>query len=719
MAQYNVIVDLFSNLVELKEQALFGDAHEVELQPTTPILNNQSFETYEEESIGTIVGTVACSTYVGVTFEITGGNTENDFTINSSTGVITTTAILDYDILSAYTLTVKVTLNGFPDLNDSGDVTINVSRMYHICADYSVSQSGTSVNNQVNYLSYNNIQLGSGTLGDYVIEWKLSSVTGTTVFVSGNAGNTDPDIQAEHPFYEPTQAGVLYPVFRYIEVNSTMYTGIRLSEYGLYSQDLRTCLSAKTVLAMTCQNGSTGSTFDHTIAYTNTTMLPAAASRSVSYALNTDGSTKQFAWEFYGYDIADRITIKYVSGVNETVIEDWVVGNDNASTNFTSSPKIYDASLIRSIFSLTGFTYTNGDYLLFNVTPSYNRPTETDTNWQLQTKCQSTGGSALVDVNFASGDITVIADTGSTLTLSWNSTLCRYELAVHTISGITSSAMTNYYWSSSYYTSSDFDQDTIIPLSFSTGLTYTWANTQGNDALLNGQLTITRVQSTNTTTYDFTNQTDYLLYKSSYATITGSTCWLNYSADPHDINNYKQYYLNGHRISMTSGDTYTQYSSYHDYNATFTFDDVNYIITIGMVSKTVGYTGETCNTIASSLVTEASFINNTYSGSDVTYTTIWGKSGGFAARCFQSYTSAQSDVQYYPSYGVTAGIVSSTLPLGPRFVTVGNMLHFYKYYLRVIITNVSDAINNYEVYSKLNSDGSVNASWTLIKKVGT
>ena len=44
-----------------------------------------------------------------MTYSITAGNTGNAFTINSSTGAITTAAALDYETTTSYTLTITAT----------------------------------------------------------------------------------------------------------------------------------------------------------------------------------------------------------------------------------------------------------------------------------------------------------------------------------------------------------------------------------------------------------------------------------------------------------------------------------------------------------------------------------------------------------------------------------------------------------------------------------
>lgn len=718
MAQYKIIVDQQSKFVHLKEQPLFTNCHEILLDHVISFIDDQTFQTYEEEPTGTTVGTVVSSTYDDVTFEIIAGNIGNAFTINSSNGVITTTIILDYETVPVYNLTVKVTVNGSPSLTDTGNITINVLRVYHICENYGVSESGTSVNNQVNYLSCNEIQLTTGTLGNYLIDWKLGNVNGNTVFTSGNAGNTDPDLQAEHPFYDLCQGGTLYPVFRYITVNGVRYTNIKFSDLGYYSPDLLTCLSPKTVGAMTCSNGLVGSTYNHTISYNNTTMPAAAAERTVTYMLNNDGSTTDFAWQFYGYLIADRIRIYYVSGIYETLLGDWVIGSDNVETNYGTIPKIYKSSYIKTAFSVSGFTYTSGDYIKFHITPSYNQPTITDTNWSLSINCFTQ--TEPLDLTLVTGSDFCALNTGTTLNMVYNNETCSYDIDVITSEGLPSTNDIYSYFIPINFGDGDYDTSSTISLRWNTGYTYNWLNNTGSDYFLNGTLTIERDLSTHMLTYTFTNNDDYLNYKNAYVALTGSS-WNNYTTDPTNPNHYQQITMT-QRISMTSGDTYSTDHIYIGPDSLFYFDDVNHIITIELRPFVSGYipTSDCDLYFSSPLTTISTGINNFYSGDSFTHITIWGCIEFRAVR-YPRVVNHDTSVEGRATLALRTGLLSPTLSFGPRFVPYfSDFLALHKRYLRIDITDVSDPINNYEVYTKLDCEtGELYYDWVLIKKVGT
>ena len=79
----------------------------------------------ENGSAGTDVARVHAEDLEGdsITYSITGGNTGNKFTINSSNGLIETAGALDYETTSSYTLTVTAT----DEHNATGTTTITVN----------------------------------------------------------------------------------------------------------------------------------------------------------------------------------------------------------------------------------------------------------------------------------------------------------------------------------------------------------------------------------------------------------------------------------------------------------------------------------------------------------------------------------------------------------------------------------------------------------------
>ena len=96
-----------------------------------PVINNQSFSINENSPNGTGVGTVvATDPNAGqtLTYTIVSGNTNNAFTLNSSTGqiIVANSAAINYESASSFALIVRVTDNGTGNLWSQATITINI-----------------------------------------------------------------------------------------------------------------------------------------------------------------------------------------------------------------------------------------------------------------------------------------------------------------------------------------------------------------------------------------------------------------------------------------------------------------------------------------------------------------------------------------------------------------------------------------------------------------
>ena len=97
-----------------------------------PTVDDQNFSVDENRANGTVVGTVVASDPDdgdSLTYFITGGNTDNAFAINSSTGQITVnnSSALDFETNPTFNLSVEITDSGTPGLTDTATVSINLS----------------------------------------------------------------------------------------------------------------------------------------------------------------------------------------------------------------------------------------------------------------------------------------------------------------------------------------------------------------------------------------------------------------------------------------------------------------------------------------------------------------------------------------------------------------------------------------------------------------
>ena len=112
----NINEDVTFNVL-LKVQDPYGASDIDEWQVTvennhSPVISNTSAVSLAEDvSTGTSVATISASDAESeaITYSITAGNTGNAFTINSSTGAITTAAALDYETTTSYSLTITAT----------------------------------------------------------------------------------------------------------------------------------------------------------------------------------------------------------------------------------------------------------------------------------------------------------------------------------------------------------------------------------------------------------------------------------------------------------------------------------------------------------------------------------------------------------------------------------------------------------------------------------
>ena len=98
----------------------------------SPVINDQAFSINENSAKGTVVGTVTASdpdNWQGLAFSITAGNTNDAFTIDSYSGIISVadSTALDYETTPVFNLTVKIQDNGVGNLSDEATVTINLN----------------------------------------------------------------------------------------------------------------------------------------------------------------------------------------------------------------------------------------------------------------------------------------------------------------------------------------------------------------------------------------------------------------------------------------------------------------------------------------------------------------------------------------------------------------------------------------------------------------
>lgn len=108
----------------------------------------------ENAAVNTVIGTASATDANGhtITYSITGGNTDNIFAINGTTGAIrvANTARLNYEWDNSYTLTITATDNGFGNLTHSRNVTVDVTNVNE-APTYDLPQSFLNLNPSLRY----------------------------------------------------------------------------------------------------------------------------------------------------------------------------------------------------------------------------------------------------------------------------------------------------------------------------------------------------------------------------------------------------------------------------------------------------------------------------------------------------------------------------------------------------------------------------------------
>lgn len=154
----NLITDFYNNAVPQGGTPDVG-IHEFSSQGggnLPPVISNQSFQISENSSNGTAVGTVVASDPNAgqlLSFSITAGNTNNAFSINSTTGIISVvnSQFLNYEISPSFGLTVRATDNGTGNLYAQATITVNLSNVNEnpVMANQSFSVAQNAANGTI------------------------------------------------------------------------------------------------------------------------------------------------------------------------------------------------------------------------------------------------------------------------------------------------------------------------------------------------------------------------------------------------------------------------------------------------------------------------------------------------------------------------------------------------------------------------------------------
>ena len=587
---------------------------------------------------------------------------------------------------------------------------------------------------------------------------------GTVQFVTGKTAGAalfGSPVGSAHPLTGnntiPVIAGFWTPVIRYATIGGITYTSTPRSGYNA-AKDLATCLTPIEVVNFNCSNGTLHSgNYTHLVSYINGTQL--ASESSKTFAFDLDGTTQYLAYYFNGYNIADRLTISYVSGVTETILHDIVVGTDSSASNVTSTPKILDVSYQLDVVNISSFTYAAGDYLKIRVTSGYNAPANPNTNWDIKLKCLTT-----FDTTWAKPILDVCHPTLD----AYDTNACRTKLS------IPFAQYSTYYNNSNAtaYTATDLGKYIIWQTNYTQGAfppTYpvdvlnprldvyfnnqrscsiqTVGNTGPNSVILSaGGYTITRSGTTGNVSYTFvfTEQADYDSYYNNYFTAMAALVpgYLpsnrTFTLPSNTLIDYYKYVHFNIKIANSPGDTIVNKSIDIHYGTFINFDNTTKTISFTLANITYAYTppplcdgsggvAQNCGTLFVNEHTKANTVDGTYPVySSTTYiinnSSVWGYNWILQQNTQTAIVPWVQDRILTPYWGSPYSVWSTSIaPAGfcnsTDFGGTNASLQLYKFFFRATITDTLDPQNNYKIESYLDVNGCYTPTSRLVYEI--
>ena len=229
------------------------------------------------------------------------------------------------------------------------------------------------------------------TLTDYAIDWynedneiEFSSGIGNLF----DYGYQQPALGNGGVFVPP---GTYYPVIREVLINGIVFTSQGFSIGNIFAS--LDCLPNVTVVvqAYNCDNGTATGPYSHSLTFIGTSSNSQSIPEVMPVYLEIDSTITHIAWSFRAVSVTDQIKVVY-SGQNydHPFILDWfVTGFDLLGSSFTNPPP-YDVDLsninsfLKKVNSLTGFSVSNGDYIIFEIIPNQ---INVNTDWYLNFEC--------------------------------------------------------------------------------------------------------------------------------------------------------------------------------------------------------------------------------------------------------------------------------------------------------------------------------------------
>lgn len=554
------------------------------------------------------------------------------------------------------------------------------------------------VANSVSVLDVGTLQGGSCSFSEYVIDWYRN---GEPAMVSGVG--YDPDIQSYHPFTGngaiPVPGGTWVPVVRYVVLDGQterIFTSPKkCNKWCEFTSELPTInvssLDCSTVLNPDANyqvNLNYSSTQDYSL-----------ASRTLIW--NLESGVKALAFSFSGSLVADQLDIYWKD--ETTPLISWICGTQFVSPQVDTLPYQSYGS-VKFILPLPEFSV--GDFVTIKVTPSV-LELNTNTIWDLGIECfdQTTLDALNAECTAVSAQKKLTPDY-STFSMVEDPANCRNLFTYYLSSPIlpiSSFPLLNKYTGfaianlnshpslSEIYTTGKV----VIPLN----KTYSGnANACVNSKSCTNALgSISFSKSANIYTIQYTNENDYLVDKGRYSLFLNSSCYTLYSSDPTLVQHY--HFLNYvFRVASTCGDSYTQYSIYGHLTSPVTWDDINFKWTVEILNVSNQYVSlGSCDTTSSRINTYISQVNSTLNNTTINGKTTNIQYGSFTGVRVNTVSSFETSKYHYLYHYINKKRVDCS---GINAMCSITALEYRSYIslVRVIITNINDPANNYEVY---------------------
>jgi hypothetical protein len=487
------------------------------------------------------------------------------------------------------------------------------------------------VNNSISVLDVGNLLGGSCTFTAYVIEWYRN---GELALVSGTVGS-DPDVTAFHPFTGsaaiPVLSGTWVPSIRWVVVGGVKIhskpTSCKKWCRDLYGLPPIT-LPSINILSINCGISNITGDYQYRLTY-NTSQDYAYAARTVIFELPSDGSIINFAIQFTGYTVADKVEVFYKDTTQ--MLMGWVIGTNNtALAQYTTMPYERNTNLpFKFAFALPA--YQAGDYITIRVTPSV-RESNILTNWQIDMKCLT--AAKVFDCDFLTDNMRSFNIPATRL--DWDAASCRWRLVVKYLEEIPSfQTVSNVNYSFSQYagmqvllysTAAWFNRGALeggVLLNYNkTATLYWWTQTGYATAYPTvGNVNFKKVG--NVVTITCADIADYNWYKASYDTAMASTFRTTWTADNTSILHYRHFFVYWRAMPLGCGDTtYPIRNLYIFIDSDFDFNPTTKTITITLATTTNGIVQETCNDSWTQANNNIAYLNLTISGADFDENTI-------------------------------------------------------------------------------------------------